>query len=177
LPVQHIDATFPQEASGYSVWESSGPRSAQAVWYWRKRSTCKWLFGASKFGASSRLFLLQSIGWVWCYEGGLGTIGWVSCCWRGEYVIKVSPQVVFTHFCLTGLVSSGGVSFRDMQLDCYIHLDYVYLALHTSTGFSPPQSAANYGTFRTSLCSLYIQNHHSWTVVMRRWRNHYPDLS
>ena len=41
---------------------------------------------------------------------------------------------------------------------------HVYLALHTSTGFSPLHSAVNYGTFRISLCLLYAHDHLSWTA-------------
>ena len=41
---------------------------------------------------------------------------------------------------------------------------HVYIALHTSTGFSPLHSAVNYGTFQISLCLLYTHDHLSWTA-------------
>ena len=41
---------------------------------------------------------------------------------------------------------------------------HVYLALHTSTGFSPLHSAVNYGTFLICLCLLYAHDHLSWTA-------------
>ena len=58
-----------------------------------------------------------------------------------------------------------------------LHVSTVYLALHTSIGFTPLHSAVNYDTFWISLClcTLRTISHEQRRFFTKRWRNHCHD--